>query len=180
MRKYGLLVLTMGIMLCSACGGTGADVSEQAETLGGEKIERKETTAFLLPEAETVRGEESVQAEGGQETKGGDDGKAEQAQESEGMRAPKEQIVRRQSETSVSVEKAAAPRVPQPSGSGWKDNVPVESPVQTRPTDQKDSASQPPEPEEVQEIDQKPEKPKAPEPVKESEPVEIPVSSRSG
>lgn len=160
MRKYGLLVLTMGIMLCSACGGAKVDVSEQAETLGGGKIEQEETAVFLLPDAETVmRGEESVQAEGEQETKGGDDETEDQAQESEGTKASKEQPARRQSETSVSVEKAAVQRTSsQPSGSGRKDNVPVESPVQPHPTDQNESASQ------------------VPEPAKESEPVEIPES----
>ena len=178
MRKYGLLVLTMGIMLCSACGSAKTDVPEQAETLGGGKIEQEETAVFLLPDAETaVRGEESVQAEGGQETKGGDDETAGQAQESEGTKASKEQTARRQLETSVSVEKAAAQRASsQPSASGRKDNVPVESPVQPHPTDQSDSASQAPEPEGTQEIGQKPENPKAPEPAKESEPVEIPES----
>ena len=178
MRKYGLLVLTMGIVLCSACGSAKTDVPEQTETMGGGEVEQEETAVFLLPDAETVRSEEPVQAEGGQETKGGDDEAEEPVQESEGTGASKEQTARRQSETSVSVEKAAVQRAPsQPSVSDRKENVPVESPVRPRPTDQDASASQAPEPEKVQETAQKPEEYKAPESVKESEPVEATESS---
>ncbi len=178
MKRYGLLVLMMGIMLCSACGSTRERASEQAETMGGEKIEQKETAVLLLPE--TVKSETSEQAEEKQETKGGDDEKAEQAQEPAGTGDSKKQTARRQPETSAPVEKAATQRASsQPSGSVQKDSAPVKNPTQPPLTVQNGPASQAPKPEGIQETVKEPEAPTVPETAKESESVEVPEPTKA-